>query len=123
MKKDQKLFESGKFFLGCNWWASHAGTNMWHDWDAGVVEADIKRLAEAGVDVMRVFPLWSDFQPLRMHRQFGNNEREMRIGEDPLPFTREGRAGIDPIMVERFGVLCDIAEKYGVRLIVGLITG
>lgn len=123
MKENQKLFESGKFFLGCNWWASHAGTNMWHNWDRDVVEADIKRLAEAGVDVMRVFPLWNDFQPLRMHRQHGNNEREMRIGEDPLPFTKEGRAGIDPVMADRFEILCDIAEKYGVRLIVGLITG
>ena len=123
MKNGQRLFESGRFFLGCNWWASHAGTNMWRDWDASVVESDIKRLKEAGIDVMRVFPLWNDFQPLRMHRQFGNLEREMRIGEDPLPFTREGRAGVDPIMIERFGVLCDIAEKYEVKLIVGLITG
>ena len=123
MKKDQKLFESGKFFLGCNWWASHAGTNMWRDWDESVVESDIKRLKESGIDVMRVFPLWNDFQPLRMHRQFGNNEREMRIGEQPLPFTKEGRAGIDPVMVDRFEILCDIAAKYDVRLIVGLITG
>ena len=117
------FMESGKFFVGCNWWASHAGTNMWREWDASVVESDIKRLAEAGVDVMRVFPLWNDFQPLRMHRQWGNKPREMRINEDPLPFTREGRAGVDPVMAERFGILCDIAEKYGVRLIVGLITG
>ncbi len=123
MKIEQKLFESGKFFVGCNWWASHAGTNMWHDWRADVVESDIKRLKEAGVDVIRVFPLWNDFQPLRMHRQYGNQPREMRIGEDPLPFTKEGAAGIDPVMIERFGILCDIAEKYDVRLIVGLITG
>ena len=67
MKKDDTLFRHGEFFVGCNYWASHAGTNMWHDWDAGVVEADIKRLAEAGVDVMRVFPLWSDFQPRRVN--------------------------------------------------------
>ena len=43
---ENNLFEQGKFFFGCNWWASHSGTNMWHDWDAAVVEADIKRIKD-----------------------------------------------------------------------------
>ncbi len=123
MVKGQKLFENGKFFLGANWWASHAGTNMWRDWNASVVESDMERLKAAGVDVMRVFPLWNDFQPLRIHRDYSGNFRELRIGEEPLPFTEEGRAGIDPVMSERFGILCDIAEKHDVKLIVGLVTG
>ncbi|MBO5878967.1 MAG: beta-galactosidase trimerization domain-containing protein [Clostridia bacterium] len=120
---EQNFFESGKFFIGCNWWASHAGTNMWHDWNAAAVEADIKRLKEAKIDVMRVFPLWSDFQPLRMHFGGASEERELRLREDSLPDTEAGRAGVDEVMAERFGVLCDIAERYGMKLIVGLITG
>ena len=123
MKEVQNLFEQGKFFVGCNWWASHAGTNMWHDWDAAVVESDIKRLKEAKVDVMRVFPMWSDFQPLCMHYGGCNSRRELRLREDPLPETEAGRAGVDEVMVERFRVLCDLAAKYDVRLIVGLVTG
>ena len=120
---DNNIFESGKFFLGCNWWASHAGTNMWHDWDASVVENDIKKIKEAKLDVMRVFPMWSDFQPLRMHYGGNSARRELRLREDVLPNTEAGRAGIDEVMVERFEVLCDLAEKYDVKLIVGLITG
>lgn len=120
---DNNIFESGKFFLGCNWWASNAGTNMWHEWDASVVENDIKKIKEAKLDVMRVFPMWSDFQPLRMHYGGCSTERELRIREDVLPDTEAGRAGIDEVMVERFSVLCDLAEKYDVKLIVGLITG
>ena len=123
MLKDQKIFESGKFFTGCNYWASHAGTNMWHDWNAEIVESDLKRLSEANIKVMRMFPLWSDFQPLRMHRSGGSAERELRIGEDPLPHTEEGRAGVDPVMIERFRVFLDLAEKYEIKLIVGLVTG
>lgn len=123
MLKDQKIFESGRFFTGCNYWASHAGTNMWHDWNAGIVESDLKRLSEANIKVMRMFPLWSDFQPLRIHRSGGSAERELRIGEDPLPHTEEGRAGVDPVMIERFRVFLDLAEKYGIKLIVGLVTG
>lgn len=123
MKENQKLFESGKFFTGCNYWASHAGTNMWHDWNAEVVDSDLKRLSEANIKVIRMFPLWSDFQPLRMHRSGGSSERELRIREEPLPHTEEGRAGLDPIMLDRFEFFLDTAEKYGIKLIVGLVTG
>ncbi len=121
--KTEKLFESGKFFIGCNWWASHAGTNMWHDWNEEAVEGDIKRLKESGINVMRVFPLWTDFQPLRIHYSEGNKIREIRMREDPLPHTEAGRAGVDEVMVERFDRLCTIAEKYNMKLIVGLVTG
>ena len=118
-----KIFESGKFFTGCNYWASHAGTNMWSDWRPDVIEEDFARLAEAKIGVLRIFPLWSDFQPLRIHRGGGGSEREYRLREDPLPFTEAGRAGVDEVMAERFGVFCDLAEKYGLKLIVGLVTG
>ncbi len=117
------LFESGKLFLGCNYWASHAGTNMWSDWRPDTVEADFARLADAEVKVLRIFPLWSDFQPLRMHRAGSASEKELRLREDPLPFTEEGKAGVDPVMAERFGEFCDLADKYGIKLIVGLVTG
>ena len=52
------------FQLGCNYWASHAGVYMWRNWDRAVVEADLARLSRCGVNVLRVFPLWPDFQPL-----------------------------------------------------------
>lgn len=123
MKENQKLFESGKFFTGCNYWASHAGTNMWHDWSPEAVEGDFQRLAAANIRVLRVFPLWSDFQPLRMHRTGGGGEKELRLVEEPLPFSAAGRAGIDESMADRFGWFCDKAEEYGLKLVVGLITG
>ena len=126
MKEDYKmseLFNPGYFFTGCNYWASHAGTNMWHDWRPDIIDSDLAKLEEADIRVMRMFPLWSDFQPLRMHRAYGSNEREIRLGEDPLPFTEAGRAGVDEEMADRFETFCDLAEKHHIRLIVGLITG
>ena len=48
MKKDQILFESGKFFVGVNYWASHAGMFMWRNWDEAIVDNDLKKLSEAG---------------------------------------------------------------------------
>jgi len=114
---------SETFFVGANYWASHAGTFMWRNWDEAVVERDFKLLHENGLRVLRVFPLWSDFQKLTDHRRNGGIHREFRYGEDPLPDTPTGWAAVDPEMLERFRRLCRLAEKYDLRLIVGLITG
>ena len=119
----ENIFESGRFFVGCNYWASHAGTNMWSDWRADVVEDDLRRLAENKVTVVRVFPLWPVFQPVTM--LYGGNgvAREYRFGEEPIPDTAAGRAGMSEEALEKFSAFCEIAEKYGIRLIVGLVTG
>lgn len=119
----ENLFIKGGFFVGCNYWASHAGIFMWRDWNEAVVEEDLKRLAENGVQVLRVFPLWPDFQPLRMHRGGAQEPYEPRMGEDPLPDTEAGRAGLDETMLDRFASFAALAEKYGLKLIVGLLTG
>ena len=114
----------GTFVFGANYWASHVGTNMWHQWDESVVDDDFKRFADNGLRLLRVFPLWSDFQPIKPLFKAGNVECEVCYeNEEPLPNTPEGRAGVDPIMMERFGVMCKLAEKHGISLIIGLITG
>ena len=52
--------------------------------------------------VTRVFPLWPDFQPLTAHEKWSSLLREVRMKEEPLPDTPLGRAGVDPVMIERF---------------------
>lgn len=115
------MFE--QFCIGVNYWASHAGTNMWKQWDRTVVEQDFQVFAENGIDMVRVFPLWPDFQPLTLHYGFANEPVEYCIGEDKLNDTLEGQCGIDPVMAERFGELLKLAQQYHIRLIVSLITG
>lgn len=120
---EQKLFKDGEFFIGCNYWASHAGTNMWHDWSIETIENDLKLLSEQNIKYLRIFPLWSDFQPIKMLRSCRGAEKEISMGENFLPLTEAGRAGLDEVMLERFGVFCDLAHKYEFKLIIGLITG
>ena len=117
------LFKSGSFSTGANYWASHAGTGMWRDWRPEVVQADLALMASSGLSVLRVFPLWPDFQPL--NQLYGNrgNRAEIRLGEDVLDDTGPGFAGLDPVMLDRFEVLCEQAQAKGFSLIVGLITG
>jgi hypothetical protein len=116
------LTTPGTYLVGCNYWASHAGTEMWRDWRPDVVAQDLEKLAGAGLQVLRVFPLWPDFQPLTSLGT-GYGGVEFRHGEEPLPDDDAGRAGLSPIMLDRFTQFADLAQRNGLRLIVGLITG
>ena len=109
------------FTIGCNYWASNAGMYMWRQWDEKTVENDLLKLKESGIDTLRVFPLWSDFQPLEVN--IGQSKSEMRIFDCPLDKSAEGIAGIDPIMADRFERLVVLAEKHGFKLLVCLING
>jgi len=117
------LLEPGSFVIGCNYWASHAGTAMWSDWRPDAVDADLQQLSEAGMQVLRVFPLWPDFQPITLLRTAHSRPIEFRLGERPLPDDDAGGAGVSPEAIDRFRQFADLADKHGLRLIVGLITG
>jgi hypothetical protein len=43
------------FLLGCNYWASHAGTAMWSNWRRDVVENDFILMKRSGMNTLRVF--------------------------------------------------------------------
>lgn len=117
------LFNNNEFFIGCNYWASHAGIDMWKNWDEDVVRRDLKLLSENGIKALRIFPLWSDFQPIRLHLDYNVLPKEMRLGEKPFEHTPEGVAGVDPVMIERFQTFLDIGKENGIKFIVGLVTG
>ena len=114
------IFAEGGFFVGCNYWAKNAGMYMWSQWEPETVKAELAALAANGVTVMRVFPLWSDFQPLTGDCRAGGSYRSFRFRDNrPLP----NEAGVDPVIMDRFRAFCDMSEKSGIRLIVGIVTG
>ncbi|NLE55640.1 MAG: beta-mannanase, partial [Lentisphaerae bacterium] len=118
------LFQTpGSFVIGCNYWASHAGTDMWKDWRPDVVAKDFDTLAKNGLQVVRVFPLWPDFQPLTQLYGGGGRRVEIRHGEKPWPHNELGRSGIDPVAMAHFQELADLAQEKGLSLVVGLVTG
>lgn len=110
-----------KFIIGCNYWASNAGTEMWRDWEEDIVRKDIKTLSENGVEYMRVFPNWRDFQPIYPLVVAGSDDIVNFVTDRGRPFTN--KYFLDEKMLERFGIMCDICKEYNVKLIVGLITG
>ncbi len=114
---------TGEFTLGCNYWASHAGTAMWRDWRPEVVAKDFGALASHGLKVLRVFPLWPDFQPLLELKSFGGDHFEYRYLASEEPLSPDNPAALDLVMVERFATFCGLAQRHGLKLIVGLVTG
>jgi hypothetical protein len=122
--KGLSLTEPGRFVIGCNYWASHAGTDMWRDWRPDVVDADFAQLSGAGLQVLRVFPLWPDFQPIRQLYTAGGDVKEIRFTDGaPLPAQGPGRSGVSEEALSRFRILADLAGKHDLKLIVGLVTG
>jgi len=122
-KSNNILIEDGRFVTGCNYWASHAGTNMWRDWQYDVVEADFKQISDAGMQVIRIFPLWPDFQPIYQNYSGGGSLKEVRFLK--IPSSGEG-PGANGVSVEALGhleQLADLAQKYNIKLVVGLVTG
>lgn len=114
---------SGQIHIGANYWASHAGMLMWRNWREDIVEKDFQLLSSYKLEILRVFPLWPDFQPLNRLMKHHSILVEMRHGEEPLPDNESVRDGVDPVMLDRFGVMADLAQKYGLGLVVGLVTG
>ena len=106
------------FAIGCNYWASNAGAYTWRFFDRAVVKKDLDLLQAHGVDTIRVFPLWPDFQPLQKGDTYSkifplrHNER---IPSDP--------DGLDEKALDNFSFLLDEAERHGMRVIVALING
>ena len=110
---------NGSLEVGCNYWARHAGMYMWRDWDKRQVEKDFDLLSAHGMTILRVFPLWPDFQPLTAEYGSGGMFRGYTQNGGPL----KNYAAVDDSMIERFRDLCDAAEKRGMKLVVGLVTG
>lgn len=116
------------FLFGCNYWASNAGCQMWKNFDERVVEKDIALLAEYGVNCIRIFPNWEDFQPIMRIRQPEGNYYKLkpfkiRVDERPLRYEPFPDSGLSSEKVEQFRFVLEIAKKYKMKVIVAFLTG
>lgn len=116
------MFEKG-FFTGINYWGSKEAINMWSRFDEESIENDLRLLHEAGITHLRIFPLWSVFQPLTGIYNSCKNVYQYSFGEEPLPDTPAGRAGVSEEACQKLEIFCTLAEKYQMKLIVALLTG
>lgn len=107
-----------EYMIGCNYWASNAGTEMWRNFDKAAIRDDLRILSEHGIEYMRVFPNWRDFQPVIPVYTPGYSEYILDGDVRPTnPYY------LDEKMIDEFLLFCDICEEYGIKLVVGLLTG
>jgi len=108
------------FMLGCNYWGSKEAVDMWAKWDGASVERDFATLSQYGVRYLRVFPNWRDFQPIHTLYRWRGYFGEYRL-HGKYKMTDE--FGLDEDCLDHFEEMLSYAEKYGIKLIVAIVTG
>ena len=86
-----------KFVLGVNYWPRRKAMYWWSQFDAGEVQDEFSVIKELGLNVVRIFLLWDDFQP------------------EP--------DSVDKSALDNLVKVADIAASLGLRLDVTFFTG
>jgi endo-1,4-beta-mannosidase len=55
--------DMSRFLLGVNYWPRRSAMYAWQHFDLGEIREDAARIAELGLDVVRLFLTWEVFQP------------------------------------------------------------
>lgn len=85
------------FTLGVNYWPRCKAMYWWSNFDAGEVREEFAVIKELGLNVVRIFLLWDDFQP-----------EPDRVAQDKL---------------DHLITVADIAAEYGLGLDITFFTG
>ena len=85
------------FRVGVNYWPARTAMAWWTDFDETEVVADFTRIAASGLDSVRLFLLWEQFQP----------------APDEL----------DRTMLDRLVTVADLAGQVGLAVVPTLFTG
>lgn len=88
---------SEPFVLGVNYWPRRKAMYWWSNFDADEVREEFDVIAGIGMNVVRLFLLWDDWQPTS--------------------------ASVSPERLRDFGTVCDIAAERGLGLNVTFFTG
>lgn len=86
-----------RFILGVNYWPRRKAMYWWSDFDAEEVREEFSLIADLGMDMVRIFLLWEDWQP--------------------TPET------VNATALRDLETVCDIAAELGLSLNVTFFTG
>lgn len=89
--------DSTPFLTGVNYWPRRKAMYWWSDFDGVEVADEFDLISELGMDVVRIFLLWDDFQP----------------DPDSVPAER----------LEDLVTVCDVAAERGLGLDITFFTG
>ena len=109
-----------EFMIGCNYWASNAGTEMWRAFDENIIREDLRILTDNKIKHLRIFPIWRDFQPIKALTSWagmvsGYCQADEKKSKNPY--------FLDETMLSRFKAVLDICAEFNLKVIVGIVTG
>jgi len=88
---------SEPFVLGVNYWPRRKAMYWWQNFEADEVREEFDVISSIGMNVVRLFLLWDDWQPTS--------------------------SAVSPERLRDFGMVCDIAAERGLKLDVTFFTG
>ena len=117
----QNLYKKHGFLLGVNYWPRKSGVKMWRDFNEKEIDAEFAQIRELGMDTVRVFPLWDDFQPIYELPGAQNRPRGIGMRHDWNMTPVQNPEMVDVKMLERFDRVVELAGKHNLKLIVALL--
>lgn len=111
-----------QFLLGVNYWPRHYGVSMWQEWSATEIDKEFGEIEKLGMNVVRVFLSWNDFQPIKEISNSANT-REIVSRHDETESFLVNPSMVDPEINTRFGELLSITRVHNLKIIVALMTG
>jgi len=84
-----------RFSVGVNYWPRRQGTAMWRLFDEGEIREDFARIAELGLDTVRVFLRWDEFAPERERTDPATLDRFARL----VGLVRDAGLRIMPVLL------------------------
>jgi len=111
---------SDKFVLGVNYWPKSSGAQMWRNFSPSEIETEFAVLKELGIDSVRLFILWEDFQNIR---EFYGPRWDQKNPFDVISVDRtDNKDPVNQKMLGRFDVVIEIARRYRLSVVPTLLT-
>ncbi|MDD5727475.1 MAG: cellulase family glycosylhydrolase [Victivallales bacterium] len=120
--RNEKSTGTKEFLLGVNYWPRRTGVRMWKAFDTEELDREFAQIRQMGMNIVRVFPLWDDFQPIKELLSSGGVVREIGFRESLGTFPADNPYMLDESMLEKFDIVVETAKKYQLKLIVALMT-
>lgn len=97
MQGTSSRIDGTKFLTGVNYWPRNKAMYWWSDFDQSEVADEFDLIADLGMDVVRIFLLWDDWQP--------------------------APDSVSKSCLTALGEVCDVASRSGLRLDITFFTG
>ena len=117
-----RRFHERKFLLGVNYWPRKSGVGMWRNFDEDEIDSEFAQIHALGMDTVRVFPLWDDFQPIYELPGAGNIPRTIGMRHNWNITPEINPEMMDEDMFRKFDKVVELAGKHQLKLIVALLT-